>query len=70
MSDTKLLYEKQTAFQNVRIEKHPIWGKLLRLDGLIQSSELDKDLYHASLVQPAFGINPAIKSVFVIEGVS
>ena len=40
------LFETHTAYQHVLIERHPSWGRLLRLDGLVHSSEVDKDLYH------------------------
>ena len=40
------LYTGRTKFQSIEILKSPTFGKLLVLDGKIQSSEADEFVYH------------------------
>jgi len=46
------LYTGRTKFQSIEILKSPSFGKLLVLDGKIQSSEVDEFIYHELLVHP------------------
>src|SRR5574343_22368 len=43
----------QSPFQNILIADTQSFGRALFLDGVLQSSEHDEDLYHELLVQPA-----------------
>src|SRR5438034_10311896 len=44
--------EAQTKFQHVEIMETASYGKLLVLDGRIQSSQADEFIYHEALVHP------------------
>ncbi|MFQ5839531.1 MAG: spermidine synthase [Candidatus Methylomirabilales bacterium] len=62
------LYFGRTRFQQVEIVRHPKFGKLLILDGKIQSAGLDEHLYHEALVHPALTLHPEPRRVLIIGG--
>lgn len=56
----------KSEYQNYAFIRSRTFGKMLILDGQIQSSEEDEFIYHESLVQPAMVLHPAPKSVLII----
>lgn len=64
----KLLVSGSTPFQTIAIADTYSFGRVLALDGSIQSAEDDEKLYHEALVQPALLLHPAPASVLVIGG--
>lgn len=50
----KVLHAGKTAFAHVEIVETEAYGRLLSLDGMIQSAAADEAQYHESLVAPAF----------------
>ena len=48
----RTIVETQTKFQHVEIMETASYGKLLVLDGRIQSSQADEFIYHEALVHP------------------
>src|SRR5207247_3908674 len=48
----RTLVEAQTKFQHVEIIETPAYGKVLILDGRIQSSQAEDFIYHEALVHP------------------
>ncbi len=66
--DYKLLVEKQTEFQNIKIIDTEIFGKVLLIDNIIQLSEKDETLYHETIVHPAMAIHSEPSKVLVIGG--
>lgn len=65
---SKILYSGKTAFQNVTIADTYNYGRVLILDGAIQSSSFDESLYHETLVQPAMLRHPDPRDVLIIGG--
>eukprot|EP00122_Pirum_gemmata_P011355 Pgem_evm1s10515 len=61
----KKLFEGKTDFQKVEIIETKPYGKVLILDGQIQSSQVDEFIYHESLVHPALLSHPKPKRVFI-----
>jgi len=68
-------YEKQevlvagkTRFQDYEIFLSRHWGKVLLLDGRLQSAEKDEFIYHEALVQPAMLAHPDPRRVLVLGG--
>ncbi len=55
-----LLFEGATPFQKVQIFATQRWGKVLVLDGIVQTTEKDEFVYHEMLTHvPMFGcVNP------------
>ena len=65
---SSVIYSGRTAFQNVLIADTLNYGRVLMLDGAIQSAEHDEAIYHELLVQPAMLRHPDPRSVLVIGG--
>jgi len=64
----KELYRGRTAFQEVEIFENELYGRVLALDGVAQTSERDEYLYHEMIVHvPMFGHGRA-RDVLVIGG--
>jgi len=59
---------KKTKFQNCQLVHSPAHGKVLILDGRVQSTELDEGEYHEYTVQPAMFSHPHPESVLIIGG--
>ena len=62
------LYTGRTKFQSIEILKSPSFGKLLVLDGKVQSSEADEFVYHELLVHPPMLAHPHPEKVFIAGG--
>ena len=62
------LYSGRTKFQSIEIMKSPSFGKVLVLDGKIQSSEVDEFIYHELLVHPPMLAHPKPEKVFIAGG--
>jgi len=58
----------RTPFQNVIIADTYSYGRALFLDGAIQSSQHDEELYHETLVQPAMLLHREPRDVLIIGG--
>jgi spermidine synthase len=58
----------KTKYQQVEIADTEIYGRILILDGKIQSAETDEYVYHEALVHPAMLLCPAPRRVLVIGG--
>jgi len=65
---SNVLYQGKTKFQNVLIGDTYNWGRILVLDGAIQSAEDDESLYHEMLVQPAMLAHPKPENVLIVGG--
>ncbi|MGA1979713.1 MAG: fused MFS/spermidine synthase [Sedimentisphaerales bacterium] len=63
-----VIYRGKTAFQNILIADTYNYGRILVLDGAIQSAECDEALYHEMLVQPTMLCHPDPHSVLIIGG--
>jgi spermidine synthase len=63
-----VLYSGKSAYQSILIADTYNYGRVLVLDGAIQSSEDDESLYHELLVQPAMLWHPDPKDVLIIGG--
>jgi spermidine synthase len=61
-------YQGKTEYQSVLIADSLSFGRMLVLDGAIQSSEDDEEFYHEMLVQPAMLAHPEPRDVLIIGG--
>jgi len=64
----EVLYEGETPFQEVVIFNSPRLGKVLALDGVIQTTEADEYVYHEMLVHVPFLAHGNVRSVLIIGG--
>jgi spermidine synthase len=65
---TQKLHEEQSSFQKIEIYENETFGKILFLDGLVQTSEKDEYFYHEMIVHPAFQSHPSPESCVIIGG--
>jgi len=64
----RTIVTEKTEFQEVGIIETALYGKLLMLDGDMQSSEVDEFIYHEALVQPAMTCHPSPEEVLILGG--
>ncbi|MEW5899981.1 MAG: polyamine aminopropyltransferase [Acidobacteriota bacterium] len=63
----RLLVEK-TPYQVLEIVENDSFGRVLLLDGLVQTTERDEFFYHEMLVHPAMMTHPNPREVLIIGG--
>jgi spermidine synthase len=63
-----ILYTGDTAFQKVVIAESCNYGRILFMDGAVQSAAEDEAIYHEMLVQPAMVLHPNPRDVLIIGG--
>lgn len=64
----KVLYEGQSKFQHIEIVRNKDFGRILILDGLIQTTERDEFYYHEMLVHPALSAHARPEKVLIVGG--
>lgn len=64
----EILATSKSKFQTVDLVDLQTFGRVLLIDGLIQSSQSDEFVYHESLVHPALLAHPNPKSVYIGGG--
>jgi len=64
----RLLYKARSRFQTIEIIRNKEYGRVLLLDGLVQTTELDEFYYHEMLVHPAMALHPKPRTVLIIGG--
>ncbi|MBM3284648.1 MAG: polyamine aminopropyltransferase, partial [Candidatus Aminicenantes bacterium] len=62
------LWSEKSAFQQIDIIETDSFGRVLFLDGLVQTTEKDEFFYHEMLVHPALVSHPAAAEVLIIGG--
>jgi len=65
---TEHLLEKTTRFQDIDIVDTPFFGRMLIIDGDVQSSEKDEFIYHEAMVHPAMLLHPHPRRVLIMGG--
>jgi spermidine synthase len=65
---TRRLHEEQTPYQHLEIYESPLFGRMLVLDGAVQTTEADEFVYHEMLVHPALCTHPLPRRVLIIGG--
>ncbi len=65
---SKQLHKKDSPYQRIEVIENEYFGRILLLDGLVQTTEKDEFFYHEMLVHPAFLPHPEPKSVLIIGG--
>jgi spermidine synthase len=62
------LYSETTDFQELAIYETPALGRVLVLDGVVQTTEADEFYYHEMIVHPAVLAHGAVRRVLIIGG--
>ncbi|KAJ8750824.1 hypothetical protein K2173_016005 [Erythroxylum novogranatense] len=64
----RILHATTSQFQDIVLLDTKYFGKVLILDGKLQSAERDEFVYHECLVHPALLLHESPKSVFIMGG--
>lgn len=64
----KTLFKIKSPFQEIEVIENPYFGRMLFLDGLVQTTERDEFFYHEMLIHPAMVTHPAPRNVLIIGG--
>ncbi|MBK18654.1 MAG: spermidine synthase [Rhodospirillaceae bacterium] len=64
----EVLFEGRTNFQDVLIFQNPRFGKVLTLDGVIQTTERDEFCYHEMMVHVPMIAHGDVKKLLIIGG--
>ena len=65
---TQSLVAKHSEFQQIEIAETPEFGKIMRIDGALMTSEKDEFFYHEALVHPASICIGGPESALIIGG--
>ena len=65
---SRWLAEEQSEHHHIEICATRSFGRVLALDGAIQSSECDEHVYHEALVHPAMLLHPRPEHVLILGG--
>lgn len=64
----RLVHAEESAFQRIEIYEHDRFGRMLMLDGVVQTTERDEFCYHEMLVHPALVSLERVGRVLVVGG--
>lgn len=64
----QVLYREKTDFQDLVIFENPVFGRVLALDGVIQTTERDNHIYHEMLAHVPILAHGAAENVLIIGG--
>jgi spermidine synthase len=64
----RLVHSEQTPFQRIEVYESDSFGRVLLLDGLVQTTERDEFFYHEMLVHPAMMAHPNPREILIIGG--
>jgi spermidine synthase len=65
---TRCLHDERTPYQHLEIYDSPRFGRMLVLDGAVQTTEGDEFVYHEMLAHPALCAHPRPRNVLIIGG--
>lgn len=68
LSVDRAIFTGATPFQKVEVFENGAFGRVLALDGIVQTTERDEFAYHEMLVHPPMFAHGAAKRVLVIGG--
>jgi spermidine synthase len=64
----KILYHDKTEHQDLILFESASWGRVLALDGVVQTTTGDEFAYHEMLVHPALLAHGRVRSVCIVGG--
>lgn len=65
---TKVIHQEKTDFQDLRIFETPAFGKVLALDGVIQTTDGDEFIYHEMIAHVPLLAHGNAKRVLIVGG--
>ncbi len=64
----RVLYSGKSAFQKIEVIENKTYGRVLFLDGLVQTTDRDEYFYHEMLGHPALTTHPQPRSLLIVGG--
>ena len=64
----RILFEGQSAFQSIKVFENPVFGRVLALDGIVQTTEKDEFFYHEMAVHVPVLAHGKVEKVLIIGG--
>jgi spermidine synthase len=64
----RVLYSGKSAFQTIEVIENKTYGRVLFLDGLVQTTDKDEYFYHEMLAHPALTTHPEPRSRVNVGG--
>jgi len=67
----EVIIEGSTQYQDYMIGRSDVWGRMLVLDGVVQSTEADEFIYHEGIVHPAcyaVAASAPVRDVLILGG--
>lgn len=64
----RLLYDSETEHQRLRVFENPTFGRVLTLDGVVQTTEGDNAIYHEMLTHVPILAHGAARRVLIVGG--
>lgn len=64
----KVLFDSQTDHQHLMIFEHETLGRIMTLDGVVQTTEKDEFIYHEMLTHLPIYAHGAVRKVLIIGG--
>jgi len=64
----RTLFKGRSRYQKIELIQNASFGRVLLLDGLVQTTDKDEFFYHEMLVHPALALHPAPRNVLIIGG--
>src|SRR5919106_2462486 len=62
------VYRGRTVFQEALVFESPLFGRVLVLDGIVQTTERDEFIYHEMISHVAMMAHGAVRDVLIIGG--
>ena len=66
--DSILLHEKKSKYQNIKVYKNDLYGKILVIDEDLQLTDFDEHNYHEMIAHIPINYNEDIEKVLIIGG--
>lgn len=64
----KILFQKSSRFQKIEVYETPLFGRVLVLDGAVQTAEKDEFIYHEMIAHLPLFTHPQPLKVLIIGG--
>ena len=64
----RVLYDSRTELQRIVLFENPVFGRVMTLDGVVQTTEGDEFIYHEMLTHVPILAHGAVREVLIIGG--
>lgn len=64
----EMLFDSHSEHQHIQIFKNPLWGRIMLLDGIVQTTEKDEFIYHEMFAHVPCLTHESPKTVLIVGG--